>query len=78
MITDAIENRQLSSVILTMRRQTQMFDLRSMPERFADSCKEHLTILDALESGDGDRAAEAMTSHLVQVRNSIINRLSRI
>jgi DNA-binding GntR family transcriptional regulator len=78
MITDAIENRQLSSIILTMRRQTQMFDLRSMPERFADSCKEHLAILDALESGDGDRAAEAMTSHLVQVRNSIINRLSRI
>jgi DNA-binding GntR family transcriptional regulator len=78
MITDAIENQQLSSIILTMRRQTQMFDLRSMPERFADSCEEHLTILDALESGDGDRAAEAMTSHLVQVRNSIINRLSRI
>ncbi len=78
MITDAIENRQLSSIILTMRRQTQMFDLRSMPERFADTCKEHLTILDALDSGDGDRAAEAMTSHLVQVRNSIINRLSRI
>lgn len=78
MITDAIENRQLSSIILTMRRQTQMFDLRSMPERFADTCKEHLTILDALDSGDGNRAAEAMTSHLVQVRNSIINRLSRI
>jgi DNA-binding GntR family transcriptional regulator len=78
MITDAIENRQLSSIILTMRRQTQMFDLRSMPERFADSCREHLAILDALESGDGDRAAEAMASHLVQVRNSIINRLSRI
>jgi DNA-binding GntR family transcriptional regulator len=77
-ITDAIENRQLSSIILTMRRQTQMFDLRSMPERFADTCKEHLAILDALESGDGNRAAEAMTSHLVQVRNSIINRLSRI
>jgi DNA-binding GntR family transcriptional regulator len=78
MISDSIENRQLSSIILTMRRQTQMFDLRSMPERLADTCKEHLAILDALESGDGDYAAKAMTAHLDQVRNSIINRLSRI
>jgi DNA-binding GntR family transcriptional regulator len=78
MILDSIENRQLSSIILTMRRQTQMFDLRSMPERLADTCKEHLAILDALESGDGDCAAQAMTAHLDQVRNSIINRLSRI
>lgn len=77
-ILEAIENRQLSGVIQTMRRQTQMFDLRSLPERLADTCREHLEILDAVESGDGERAATAMAFHLTQVRNSIINRLSRI
>lgn len=77
-ISDVIENRQLSGIIVTMRRQTQMFDLRSMPERLDGSCAEHLTILDALESGDGEAASLAMTMHLTQVRNSIINRLSHI
>ncbi len=78
MITDVIENAQLSAIVQTMRRQTQMFDLRAMPERFADTCAEHLAILDALESGDGMRAAEAMTAHLEAVRRSIIDRLTRL
>ncbi len=78
MISDAIENRQLSTIIQTMRRQTQMFDLRAVPERRADTCAEHLSILDALEAGDGEQAATAMTDHLHQVRNSIIARLSRM
>ncbi|MBE2276321.1 MAG: GntR family transcriptional regulator [Rhodobacteraceae bacterium] len=78
MISDTIENQQLSSIIQTMRRQTQMFDLRAVPERRADTCAEHLAILDALEAGDGERAATAMTDHLKQVRNSIIARLSRL
>lgn len=77
LISAATDNRQLSSIIQTMRRQTQMFDLRAVPERMADTCNEHLAILDALESGNGERAAEAMTGHLNMVRASIITRLSR-
>jgi DNA-binding GntR family transcriptional regulator len=76
-IADAVENRQLSSVIRTMRRQTQVFDLRSMPERVANTCREHLAIIDALENGDAEAAAEAMTAHLGRVRDSIIQRLTR-
>ena len=78
MIIDMIENAQLSSIVQTMRRQTQMFDLRALPERFAGTCEEHLRILDALEKGDGARAAAAMTEHLEAVRQSIIDKLSRL
>ena len=78
MIIDVIENAQLSAIVQTMRRQTQMFDLRAMPERFAGTCEEHLRILDALEAGDGARAAAAMTEHLEAVRQSIIDKLSRL
>ena len=78
MIIDMIENAQLSSIVQTMRRQTQMFDLRALPERFTDTCEEHLRILDALESGDGAQAAAAMTGHLEAVRQSIIDKLSRL
>jgi len=77
-ISEAVENRQLSAIIRTMRRQTQIFDLRSMPERLADTCAEHLAILDAVEAGDPERAASAMTAHLARVRDSIIQRLSRL
>jgi DNA-binding GntR family transcriptional regulator len=78
MISEAAENQQLASIILMLRRQTRMFDLRSMPERLADTCREHLAILDALERGKGDLAAEAMATHLNRVRESIISRLTRL
>jgi DNA-binding GntR family transcriptional regulator len=54
-----------------------MFDLRSMPERLHDTCKEHLAIVAAVEAGDGEAAAEAMSRHLERVRDSIIRRLTR-
>jgi len=77
-ISAAVENRQLSAIIRTMRRQTQIFDLRSMPERLADTCAEHLALLDAVEAGDPERAAAAMAAHLARVRDSIIQRLTRL
>ncbi|WP_157982091.1 GntR family transcriptional regulator [Oceanicella sp. SM1341] len=76
LIADAARNPQLSQIIRTLRRQTQMFDLRSMPERLRDSCNEHLAILDALAAGDGEAAERAMTAHLGRVRDSIIQRLA--
>ena len=56
LISDATENRQLSSIILMLRRQTQIFDLRSMPERFQDTAAEHLDILRCIRSGDAEAA----------------------
>ena len=77
-IAEASGNPQLSQIITTLRRQTQMFDLRSMPERLCDTCAEHLTIIDAIAEGDGEAAATAMAAHLQRVRDSIIKRLARI
>lgn len=76
LITDAAGNAQLSSIVRTLRRQTQMFDLKSLPERVNDSCGEHLDILAALRESRGEDAAAAMIRHLEQVRASIIARLT--
>lgn len=76
-LTDAVGNPQLSQIIQNLRRQTQMFDLRSMPERFANTCSEHLHILEAIESGDGAEAERRMAEHLTCVQDSIIRRLTR-
>ena len=72
----AAGNRRMAAIILTLRRQTQIFDLRSVPERFESTCREHLAILDALAAGDGEGAADAMRTHLDGVRGSIVARLS--
>lgn len=76
-IGDAAGNPQLAQIIRTLRRQTQIFDLRSMPERFAATCQEHLDIVMALRDGDGDAAARLMRLHLDHVKDSIIGRLTR-
>ncbi|MBF9036814.1 FCD domain-containing protein [Rhodobacterales bacterium HKCCE2091] len=73
----AVGNPQLAQMIQTLRRQTQMFDLRAMPERIEDTCHEHLRILAAVEAGDGAEAEAAMAEHLQCVQDSIIKRLTR-
>jgi DNA-binding GntR family transcriptional regulator len=60
-----------------LRRQTQIFDIKSLPERAQDTCREHLDIIDALLAGDGDSASAAMARHIDGVRESIIARLTR-
>lgn len=76
-LADAVGNPQLAQIIQTLRRQTQMFDLRAMPERLDDTCREHLRILEAVEDGNGAEAEVAMAEHIQCVQDSIIKRLTR-
>jgi DNA-binding GntR family transcriptional regulator len=78
LVAEAGGNEQMAAIILTLRRQTQIFDLKSLPERLHDTCREHLAIVGALGMQDGTEAAEAMKAHLEQVRQSIITRLARM
>lgn len=77
LISDTAGNPQLSMIVLKLRRQTQMFDIKSLPERAQGTCREHLDIIEALLSGDGDGAGEAMARHIDGVRASIVARLTQ-
>lgn len=77
LVAEATRNEQLGTIIQTLRRQTQMFDLKSVPERLNDTCNEHLAIVAAVRDNDADAAFEAMRHHLGKVRQSIITHLSR-
>lgn len=77
-ISDAAGNRQMAAIIRTLRLQTQFFDLRSVPERFEATCREHLMIVEALRGDRPEEAANAMRTHLDGVRASIIARLSHV
>ena len=76
LISDSAGNPQLSAIVRNLRRKTQIFDLKNLPERAVATCQEHLDIIAALRLGDGEKTAEAMTRHLENVRASIIARLS--
>ena len=77
LISDSAGNPQLSAIVRNLRQKTQIFDLKTLPERAVATCQEHLDIVTALRVGDGEKTAETMTRHLEQVRASIIARLSR-
>ena len=76
LVAEAAGNRLASEIIGDLRRRTRMFSMKRMPERFEAICTEHLAIVAALASGDGQAAARAVTDHLDAVRASIIQRLA--
>jgi DNA-binding GntR family transcriptional regulator len=78
LIADAAGNEQMATIIRNLRRQTQIFDLKSVPERLPGTCREHLEIVRAVSDGNGEAAAAAMRVHIEGVRQSIVARLARI
>ncbi len=68
-------SKLLSELIEGLKVKTQMFDQGSIPDRTRPGCREHLTIIDAIISGDADAAAAAMKLHLANVREAIISHI---
>ena len=77
-IAEASGNPVLATTISDLRKRTAMFRLGRLPERVDQVCDEHLTILDALASGDGEAARAAMQSHIDNVRAHLLQRLTAL
>ncbi|MBN9091557.1 MAG: GntR family transcriptional regulator [Reyranella sp.] len=77
-IAEASGNPVLATTISDLRKRTAMFRLGRLPERVDQVCDEHLTILDALASGDGEAARTAMQSHIDNVRAHLLQRLTAL
>ncbi len=71
-------SRLLESLISDMRLKTRIFDKGSIPERFEPGCEEHIAIIDGIVSGDPERAQAAMKTHMDNVREGILNHLTRL
>ncbi len=75
-IAEAAGNRQLAEIVAGLRRKTHIFDLKNMPERFLETCREHLAIIEALRpDSEPDAARQAMYRHINAIRESIVRRL---
>lgn len=77
-IAVASGNPVLATAISDLRRRTAMFRLGRLPERVDQVCDEHLAIVDALASGDGEAARTAMQTHIDNVRAHLLQRLTAI
>jgi DNA-binding GntR family transcriptional regulator len=77
-VAAASGNPVLATAISDLRRRTAMFRLGRLPERLDQVCDEHLTIVDALASGDGEAARAAMQTHIDNVRAHLLQRLTSI
>ena len=77
-IAEASGNPVLATTISDLRKRTAMFRLGRLPERVDQVCDEHLAILDALASGDGEAARTAMQSHIDNVRAHLLQRLTAL
>jgi DNA-binding GntR family transcriptional regulator len=69
-VLSALENPKLLELIGSLRDQSRLLGLGSLAgsDLFVQSTKEHELLLDAMEAGDAERAAEIMSSHMRHVR----------
>ncbi|MDB6454219.1 GntR family transcriptional regulator [Falsirhodobacter sp. 20TX0035] len=76
MMLIAANSVAMREVVQGLRRRTSVFDAGQVPERYMRGCEEHLAIVVALRTGDGEGAAASMAVHLAHARDAILQRLS--
>lgn len=72
-IADASGQSLLRALIRDLRGKARMCHVPRMPPRFNQQSVEHLAVLDAIEAGDRQAAAEAMRAHVDAVRQRLIS-----
>jgi DNA-binding GntR family transcriptional regulator len=75
-IADAAGNMLMASLIRDLRRRTHVFNVYRRAITPSFGVKENTYLLDAIASGDRERAREAMIQHIESVKRAIIDRLS--
>jgi DNA-binding GntR family transcriptional regulator len=78
MITRHGGNAVLAQLVEGFRIKTHMSNLKRVPERCAIGQREHLAVLDALRRADRTAARRGIEIHIENVKQSIIQTLSRI
>lgn len=74
-IAQASGNKLLCRTIESLKHRSRLFDMRRVPNPVVPVCDEHIEILEAICAGDPERASDAMTRHIVNVRQGILESL---
>ncbi|MDO4483750.1 MAG: FCD domain-containing protein [Clostridia bacterium] len=67
---DVCPNRSLAQLIVNLKNQMRKYNSKTVliPGRTDNGYQEHLAILEAARSGDGETAAKAIVKHIQGVR----------
>lgn len=76
-IADASGNPWLAQTIKDTRRRVRLCNFKRYPERFRETCMEHIAILDAVDSGDAEGAKKALEAHLDKIWEGIMQLLAK-
>jgi DNA-binding GntR family transcriptional regulator len=77
MIAKASGNDVIHNMVNALRLKTHMFNKDRVPERFEVGHLEHLEIIEALRTRNRSRATELMSTHIENVKKSIISKISQ-
>ena len=75
-VADAAGNALLATMIRDLRRRTHVFNAYRNPVTPKFGVEENTELLDAIASGDQEKARAAMAEHIESVKVAIIDRLS--
>jgi DNA-binding GntR family transcriptional regulator len=71
-------NSAMLETVRVLRRTTRLFEQMAVPEpTYSPGTEEHLKIIEAMERGDPDEAAEAMRVHLRGTRDNVLDTLDQ-
>lgn len=72
-IHGAARNETLQAIVANLKHRlvNVQFSTMMMPGRAARSMQEHAALVDAIESGDSERAEAAMREHMAKVRENL-------
>ncbi|QLQ09700.1 MAG: GntR family transcriptional regulator [Nocardioidaceae bacterium] len=70
-LLERLGNVRLTKVVENLRDQTRLYGIQALAEagKLVDTAKEHVALLDAIQSGDPMVAENAMTLHLAHIRS---------
>lgn len=72
MIADASGNDVMAATIRDLRVATRIFELSGLTSRFRPDTEEHLVIIEAIKSGDPEKARECMQAHIRSLANDVL------
>jgi DNA-binding GntR family transcriptional regulator len=72
MIANASGNDVMAGIIQDLRVSTRIFELSGLASRFRPDTEEHLTIIEAIRSGDPNKARESIQAHIRSLANDVL------
>ena len=77
-IANASGNEVMAKMIASLRITTRLYELSGLPSRFRPDTEEHIMIIEAMRSGEPERARAAMQSHIRSLTQDVLAAMAKL